>query len=910
MKRMLALAILAFLSPLYAADNGIKPITSFEDKSPFNGSSSTVVEEHATDGKKALKITASYASMDGKQDWSGYDYLKADMYTDSKEPLEIYVEIRDTQTKDYWTRVNYSTVIPAGKSTFLLPVKQMYIGEKSRPGPMLKLAEITRLVFAVGDKPTGALYIDNVRLERDDSMREALFDGLKAFDFGSKASPVMDGFTQLTPETRYTKESGFGILNADVWRAFDVLQPEPLYQDFICFRSGGIAVDVPNGVYQVFVNLDSANGYWGEYPVYDSRAVIAEGKEVVKDTHNFESFKKNYYRFWDTEDSPAENTFDKYQKRFFQEKRFEVEVADGQLNLEFRGPGFACAVSALMVWPKAKAAEGEKFLKFVENRRRFHFDNYFKRVLHQPTGDPLAPTDAEKNRGYVVFTRDYMSDIYYNDTPFKAEIGKPVEGEAFAGEYEPITVSLVPLKDLGKVTVAISDLTGAGGKIPSSVIDPHYVSYRLSRSNMEGSINTITPRLLMPRNSIEVKNGVTRTFWFTVKTPADAKPGEYTGQITLTPENGAAAQVPVKFRVRSGKLDPVDVPAGPWGHSIDIPWNGPEAHAWNDSMITKSLKKLREYGFTTFSGIPYCSLQGFKDGKPVIDFSAGDAQMKRARELGFTLPVVTYCGFGNLNLYYKDTAAMQKAGFNDYSEFIKAVFTEIQKHADENNWLPVYWNIGDEPIKDDLIRSAENAEAYRKAFPKGPPYFTAASSFAGKNTNDPHYRLSKALHVADWNLHDEDSVKLIHDAGGDWAFYNGGNRWTFGAYMYKAVRQFRMKFRISWHWNCAAGDPYYALDCREDDYAWCNGSPNGDLIASLTFEKNREGLDDYRQLITLERLAKEKAGTPAAEAATKLINERMAAFKLNQREHDALFKTDDWKAFRAKVADAIEALRK
>ena len=36
--------------------------------------------------------------MDGHQDWTGYDYLKADFYTDAKEPLELYVEIRDTAT--------------------------------------------------------------------------------------------------------------------------------------------------------------------------------------------------------------------------------------------------------------------------------------------------------------------------------------------------------------------------------------------------------------------------------------------------------------------------------------------------------------------------------------------------------------------------------------------------------------------------------------------------------------------------------------------------------------------------------------------------------------------------------------------------------------------------------------------
>ena len=110
----------------------------------------------------------------------------------------------------------------------------------------------------------------------------------------------------------------------------------------------------------------------------------------------------------------------------------------------------------------------------------------------------------------------------------------------------------------------------------------------------------------------------------------------------------------------------------------------------------------------------------------------------------------------------------------------------------------------------------------------------------------------------DWNDHDEASVNLLHQVGGDWAFYNGGNRWTYGTYMYKAAKQFGMKFRLSWHWNVVAGDPYYALDCREDDFAWCNASPDGRLIPSVEFERLREGLDDYRRLLTLSRLATEQ----------------------------------------------------
>ncbi len=327
-------------------------------------------------------------------------------------------------------------------------------------------------------------------------------------------------------------------------------------------------------------------------------------------------------------------------------------------------------------------------------------------------------------------------------------------------------------------------------------------------------------------------------------------------------------------------------------------------------MARKSLAALRDAGFTLFSGVPTIPYRGFRDGIPQLDFSAADAQMALAREYGFQAVVAYGAGLSGLNAYARDTAAMEAAGFTDYAAFLRAVFGAVQKHADQEGWLPVYYNLCDEPIGEALVRSAENAEEYRKAFPEGPPFFTGASSYQGRDPDDPHFRLARALHIANWNLHSQESVELLRSQGGAWAFYNGGNRWTYGEYLYKAVTEFGLRFRIAWHWNVAAGDPYYALDCREDDYAWCNATPDGRLVPSLEFERIREGLDDYRRLVTLARLARERPGTPAAQAADTFLASRMAAFRLGQRDHDAVHDSGDWDRFRKTVGEAIEALRR
>ena len=123
---------------------------------------------------------------------------------------------------------------------------------------------------------------------------------------------------QITPGTLYSKGRGYGLKDAKIWRAFDVLQPDPLYQDFICIEAGGLAVDVPNGKYHVFVNMDSPSGFWGEYQVYRKRAILAQGKAVVeRDDGLRRSSRNRYFRFWNVEDLPTDNTFDKYQKVLF-----------------------------------------------------------------------------------------------------------------------------------------------------------------------------------------------------------------------------------------------------------------------------------------------------------------------------------------------------------------------------------------------------------------------------------------------------------------------------------------------------------------------------------------------------------------------------------------------------------------
>jgi hypothetical protein len=69
---------------------------------------------------------------------------------------------------------------------------------------------------------------------------------------------------------------------------------------------------------------------------------------------------------------------------------------------------------------------------------------------------------------------------------------------------------------------------------------------------------------------------------------------------------------------------------------------------------------------------------------------------------------------------------------------------------------------------------------------------------------------------------------------------------------------------------------------------------------------DEQGLDDYRRLVTLARLARERAGTPAARDAERLIADLLGSFHLGDRDvKDA----EEFARTRERLDAAIERLR-
>ena len=857
----------------------VEVIADFENGKDDGFQGGTLVEDFSLQGRYCLSSDKAI-TLKKSQDWSKHDRFRIDVFNPGETTSPVYVEIQDEFTNSYWTRVNYNTVVPPGKTTITLAT-DLYVGEKARPGRPLLRDKISKLYI---DTKGNRLLFDNFRLESL-NVESVLFDGLTALDFGPADSPVMPGFRQATMAMMYEPGRGFGW-SGNLWKAFNALQPDALFQDFVCPLDGVFRIDLPNDTYHVSMNIDSPGGYWGEVQSYSHRKVWANGRKVVDEKMDLESFKKKYFRNSSRDDLPGIDTFDQYVQKMSDIKEFDVEVSDGKLELKFKGEGFAHSLSSLVIYPADKAPEGKRFLRWVTDQRKAQFNDYFKQIAPKRVGS-VAPQD-----GYVLFSRPFMKTVNVFDGPLEGEAILPagLSLTVAQGEEMPLTFSVQPAGDIGAIDIEISQFTYAGpsGKnvrpLSKEVVKPGWLDYRITRSTMAGSVYTVAPRYWHPTPAPAGTN-VTRSFWLRTTPPAGVEPGPYKGTVTIRPEKGRAQSIPVILNVLPFQLDPItDLAVGPWGIGMRMPWlyNNKDAEKWQWRMFEKTLDVLKESGSTSFSGVPHIKVKAEK-GRISLDTSLADKEMALIRSKGFShllsaygVSLSAYQMYGNNS--GPDVAAADRAGFPDVESFLEAVYGAIDEHAVSHDWLPVAWNLCDEPVDSAVKGAATNALAHRKAAAGlKRTTFMGETSMTGKDPNNPHYDLVRALLIPSLNNHDEDSLNVLENAGNRFSFYNGESRWTYGRYMKMLKSKHNLALRLSWHYNIVAGDPYYALDCREDDYSWYNTDANQTMVPSVFFlGQILPGLNDYRYLSTLERLLKEKPKHPAADKGRKVFQEMMA----------------------------------
>lgn len=163
--------------------------------------------------------------------------------------------------------------------------------------------------------------------------------------------------------------------------------------------------------------------------------------------------------------------------------------------------------------------------------------------------------------------------------PDPAEIGGGISLVACRGESESACLGLFAAKNLERVQLEFSELRSSdGGVLAASVTDPYHVIcwYQNGVGTIHAGATSFIAELLMKdptlvtvdfaarRNllrfdpiptdavtlqPIDIPAFESRQVWITYRVPADAKPGQYAGKITIRDKAGVCAAVPVSLRV-------------------------------------------------------------------------------------------------------------------------------------------------------------------------------------------------------------------------------------------------------------------------------------------------------------------------------------------------------------------------
>ena len=908
----------------------VKPfvISSFEPGEKevvlLKSGASTIIhdKEKAGDGEYCVRVQS------GKKDeyngiqvldpnvlkaFKDYLLLNIDVYNPQADPVVFGITMRDSRSVSWGMKYNGSATAAPGKST--VEVNLTGLNRSNAKGntstDLVDPADVKELaVFLSPSEKPLVLYVDNLRLEASEM---PVVEGLKAIDFGMKGSPVYPGFAACTEKNVWGDAVEFGWVNPGLSDNCQI--PDPLTATY---GSGdAFKMKLTNGKYELQTCFDPY-GNWGRYPSFRSRRVLINGNEVLTQSMTGGEFLDTcYYAHEDEEDLPGQDVWDKFVARRNRVYTYPAEVTDGVLTVEVKSADkHGKWILFLVVYPEAKQAEGRKWMEALQKQRHDKFVKKIAITTPPPGGEDFAPTADEKDRGFATFVRHTELDIGVNARPAKDERGKPLIFEAAAGQRCGGQVGVYPLSESRDVTVTVSALAGDGvASLPASAIQVKKIRNFFKRPGRE-NIARCLPYILVDFKTLEFQPGVTRGLWVILTTPEDAKPGRYTGAMTIAAPGKTPVRIPIEVAVIPFKLDKVtDIALSVTGAN-SYAWrswfDGLEDRWWRGAELV--MKDLADHGMNCVNGGPNANLKEVKDGKAVIDYADMDRWLTLAVKAGLTHMADGYGGLDVAGLprdsgpdciakTEKDSQARYGMPFKD---LLRIVYGDYEQHMKDKGFPRRAHYILDEPRPEwnNIQPAAELIKVYTSACPD----FLFSGYYSSGAGRDVYFQTMPISIAHAGKL----ELKLTKEAGKQLWEYDGQNvRYNIGRYLFAASRTGLAGYlRNGYMFVC--GDPYF--DFSADEASWCVVYPSRNGInGTVGWERTGEGVNDYRYLAMCSRLIQKarKAGVAAAEAdaAEAYMTETMKTVNTDNRVSAAL-DPDQYDAFRHALGQHIAALNK
>jgi hypothetical protein len=540
-------------------------------------------------------------------------------------------------------------------------------------------------------------------------------------------------------------------------------------------------------------------------------------------------------------------------------------------------------------------------------------------------------TDEEQRRGYVVFGRPYVQQVFYYTVPAAEERIGELSAFAAQGQYEPITFSVHALKELKEVKAEVSALAGPGG----SALAPQSFDVRVVRcyEKAYGSPwwdpekqdrktglpqKEVIPLTLEKRPSISIPAGQSRQFWITLKVPETCKAGLYEGLVKLSAvtSRGLEARgrltqaLPLRVRVLPFQLAPLDkvtfMDNAPVERDALIDYR---EHGFNtiqlDLALPPQAQSAVEAAFRKFDKtgkldgeVPLPTVdEMMKFNKPRLDRVIDTAKQAglKARMVYFSFFCWVLCGWnGDWFKYFPASPALEER----YAGYVNATIA----YAKERGFPEFVLFCGDEPgghpqtlpdIRHWLQVAKERCPGLKTGMPVGGGLSMGIDELG---------QLGPNLDIFDTNFLNADILRGVRERKLDLWICNAGSmavgdprldRYGYGFFAWKVGVQGMAQ------WVYRGGNVYeqaYGLGT-----AYVFPAADGKPLPTIHWEAMRQAFIDQRYAATLTRLiglarqSDDPKAKEAADQAAGAIQEVLSQFSedyMNRR-----FPASVWRPF-------------
>lgn len=477
-----------------------------------------------------------------------------------------------------------------------------------------------------------------------------------------------------------------------------------------------------------------------------------------------------------------------------------------------------------------------------------------------PTGTPAVVDESALTRGFVTFTRPLHDLTLARHAPSNEEMQSSVKAITPRGEAKTMMAMIYALRDLDGVEARLYKpfMTEDGEALSPESVEIFRLGY--SRRAISDDSYVRYPLLLLPERPAGVPGGDCAQFAVRVTVPPDARAGEYTGLLGIYAGGMLRAEVPLHLEVLPFQLDPADIAFGMYYADVYFP----------EEMATRELQELY-YRHMAAMGMNFLPLYVDPEREENGGFSVclesnhrrdfGPEDPRRSLGMGERL-----AGMESAGLLSPDRPLMlltRGGGLSHWGDLHGGPDTvrSLLKLGEKHGWPPLLFYVHDEP-GDEERQNAVRA-IFRKIYSEVPE--------ARTTTAFGHYGLEEVGHLYDvWivgtGIMTPELIERAEREGKELWVYNCNWRGE------RAVIDRHMTGLYTWNTG-ARGKlqwAYYARKKIERDDSglfmvpetWGGGGAEGWYMApsedgpigTVGLEARREGIMDYRYLLTLSRL--------------------------------------------------------